>query len=235
MPQNTKTYWRIPGETGIPTELDFTGSTGIAASTILWPYPTVDHVQGYLDYVYYGPTVLPHRADGRRRRSGRPAQRHPRRLLRHLRPRDRQLLAPARFRQSRPGAGRPPRPGAGRRPDRLGGTGDAIAGVALDAAGTGLDRHPRRPAGRSRLAHRRHRRSGYPLRSAAKKPGWTLSLSAVAGRKRRRGSRGAADPHHVHDGHGTVRNLAASRRPPRLNRQTSILCRSAFQPTIRDQ
>jgi DsbC/DsbD-like thiol-disulfide interchange protein len=59
MPLNTKTYWRIPGETGIATELDFTGSTGVVHNDILWPYPTVDHAQGYLDYVYYGPTVLP--------------------------------------------------------------------------------------------------------------------------------------------------------------------------------
>ena len=59
MPENTKTYWRIPGETGIPAELDFAGSRGVAGHEVLWPYPTVDHVQGYLDYVYYGPTVLP--------------------------------------------------------------------------------------------------------------------------------------------------------------------------------
>lgn len=59
MPQNTKTYWRIPGETGIATTLDFTGSAGIVGHAVLWPYPTVDRVQGYLDYVYYGPTVLP--------------------------------------------------------------------------------------------------------------------------------------------------------------------------------
>jgi DsbC/DsbD-like thiol-disulfide interchange protein len=59
MPHNTKTYWRIPGETGIATELDFTGSAGIVGHSVLWPYPTVDRVLGYLDYVYYGPTVLP--------------------------------------------------------------------------------------------------------------------------------------------------------------------------------
>lgn len=59
MPQDTKTYWRIPGETGIATELDFAGSAGIAEGSILWPYPTVDHVAGYQDYVYFGPTVLP--------------------------------------------------------------------------------------------------------------------------------------------------------------------------------
>jgi DsbC/DsbD-like thiol-disulfide interchange protein len=59
MPHNTKTYWRIPGETGIAADLDFAGSAGVTEGTILWPYPTVDHVQGYQDYVYYGPTVLP--------------------------------------------------------------------------------------------------------------------------------------------------------------------------------
>ena len=59
MPENTKTYWRIPGETGIAAELDFTGSRGIVGHEVLWPYPTVDHVKGYMDYAYFGPTVLP--------------------------------------------------------------------------------------------------------------------------------------------------------------------------------
>ena len=59
MPADTKTYWRTPGETGLPTELDFSGSTGIASSQILWPYPQRDHDERYADYVYYGPTLLP--------------------------------------------------------------------------------------------------------------------------------------------------------------------------------
>jgi DsbC/DsbD-like thiol-disulfide interchange protein len=59
MPMNTKTYWRVPGETGIPTTLDLTGSTGVTAHQILWPYPIIDTAAGYVDYVYYGPTVLP--------------------------------------------------------------------------------------------------------------------------------------------------------------------------------
>ncbi len=57
MPHDTKTYWRIPGETGIAPDLDFAGS--VVDHTILWPYPTIETDQGYLDYVYYGPTVLP--------------------------------------------------------------------------------------------------------------------------------------------------------------------------------
>lgn len=59
MPQNTKTYWRVPGESGIPTELDLDGSAGIADHAILWPFPTPDTQNGFRDYVYYGPTVLP--------------------------------------------------------------------------------------------------------------------------------------------------------------------------------
>ena len=59
MPANTKTYWRVPGETGIPSEFDFSASVGLTSGTIEWPYPQIDRSQGYLDYVYYGPTVIP--------------------------------------------------------------------------------------------------------------------------------------------------------------------------------
>jgi DsbC/DsbD-like thiol-disulfide interchange protein len=59
MPEDTKTYWRIPGETGLPTELDFSASTGIAGHDQHWPMPSRDMTGGYLDYVYFGHTVLP--------------------------------------------------------------------------------------------------------------------------------------------------------------------------------
>jgi DsbC/DsbD-like thiol-disulfide interchange protein len=59
MPDSYKTYWRLPGESGIPTELDIAGSTGLAGPAIQWPYPTPEVSNGYLDYVYHGPTVLP--------------------------------------------------------------------------------------------------------------------------------------------------------------------------------
>ncbi len=39
MPQTTNTYWRIPGETGIPTEFDFAASTGVSGPQVHWPYP----------------------------------------------------------------------------------------------------------------------------------------------------------------------------------------------------
>lgn len=59
MPADTKTYWRVPGETGLPTELDFSASAAVIDHQILWPYPTLETKDGYADYVYYGPTVLP--------------------------------------------------------------------------------------------------------------------------------------------------------------------------------
>lgn len=59
MPQNYKTYWKTPGQTGIPTQIDLAGSQGVDGYEILWPYPTVDDASGYLDFVYFGPTVLP--------------------------------------------------------------------------------------------------------------------------------------------------------------------------------
>ncbi len=59
MPDTTKTYWRVPGETGLPTELDVSGSSGVMGHAIRWPYPTVDHKPDYLDYAYFGHTVLP--------------------------------------------------------------------------------------------------------------------------------------------------------------------------------
>ena len=59
MPEADSTYWRLPGETGIPTQVDISGSSGIAAAEIEWPYPTPEITSGYLDYVYRGPTVLP--------------------------------------------------------------------------------------------------------------------------------------------------------------------------------
>jgi DsbC/DsbD-like thiol-disulfide interchange protein len=59
MPATTRTYWRVPGEGGIPAEIDLAGSRGLGALDPVWPYPTVDHTAGYTDFVYFGPTVLP--------------------------------------------------------------------------------------------------------------------------------------------------------------------------------
>lgn len=59
MPASTKTYWRVPGETGLPLALDFSSSSGIADYDIFWPYPLREAAGEALDYVYYGHTILP--------------------------------------------------------------------------------------------------------------------------------------------------------------------------------
>lgn len=59
MPTTTNTYWRVPGETGIPTEFDFAGSRGVTGHEVLWPFPLLETKTGYVDFVYRGPTVLP--------------------------------------------------------------------------------------------------------------------------------------------------------------------------------
>jgi DsbC/DsbD-like thiol-disulfide interchange protein len=59
MPATTKTYWRVPGESGIPPRLDFSASSDIGAHTIAWPYPQRSVTDAYLDHAYYGHTVLP--------------------------------------------------------------------------------------------------------------------------------------------------------------------------------
>ena len=59
MPDNFKTYWRSPGESGIPTKFDADGSSGVTGAEIQWPYPMAEISNGFLDYVYHGATVLP--------------------------------------------------------------------------------------------------------------------------------------------------------------------------------
>jgi DsbC/DsbD-like thiol-disulfide interchange protein len=59
MPDTTETYWRIPGESGIPTIIDIAGSEGIASHDIVWPLPIRQSKDGFTDQVYRGHTVLP--------------------------------------------------------------------------------------------------------------------------------------------------------------------------------
>lgn len=59
MPAGTKTYWRVPGETGLPTDLDFSANAQVKSHEMLWPYPIREEQDGYLDYAYFGDTVLP--------------------------------------------------------------------------------------------------------------------------------------------------------------------------------
>ena len=54
-----KTYWRAPGEAGIPPQFDWTASRNLAGLDVLWPTPriTVDH--GMLTIGYSEQLVLP--------------------------------------------------------------------------------------------------------------------------------------------------------------------------------
>lgn len=59
-----KTYWRYPGEAGIPTILRFEGSENLEGLEVKWPFP-VRYDDGFSEsIVYEGHTVLP--VSGRR-------------------------------------------------------------------------------------------------------------------------------------------------------------------------
>jgi len=59
LPPGYKTYWRVPGEAGLPPQFDMSGSRGISSHEALWPMPQIDQSTGYLDFVYTGRVVLP--------------------------------------------------------------------------------------------------------------------------------------------------------------------------------
>ena len=54
-----KTYWRSPGDVGIPPRFDWRGSRNVAGVEIMWPTPriTVDH--GMYTVGYSNQLVLP--------------------------------------------------------------------------------------------------------------------------------------------------------------------------------
>jgi len=52
-------YWRTPGETGLPTQFDFSASQNVADVAIDWPTPTRASLLGYNAWVYSDEVVLP--------------------------------------------------------------------------------------------------------------------------------------------------------------------------------
>src|ERR1700730_12263148 len=55
-----KTYWRTPGESGVPPRFDFTKSENVEAVTVLWPAPTkFDDGAGGHSLGYHDQIVLP--------------------------------------------------------------------------------------------------------------------------------------------------------------------------------
>jgi suppressor for copper-sensitivity B len=53
------TYWRTPGDAGVPPAIDWQGSENIASAAIAWPAPTRLVVSGLQNAVYYDQVVLP--------------------------------------------------------------------------------------------------------------------------------------------------------------------------------
>ena len=54
-----KTYWRAPGDAGIPPQVDWTGSRNLGEAAFHWPVPEVFDVGGYETYGYSEQVVLP--------------------------------------------------------------------------------------------------------------------------------------------------------------------------------
>lgn len=54
-----KTYWRAPGEAGIPPRFDWSGSTNLAAVAFHWPKPEMFDLNGMRTFGYREMLVLP--------------------------------------------------------------------------------------------------------------------------------------------------------------------------------
>lgn len=54
-----KTYWRAPGDAGIPPVISFAGSDNVTATRMQWPVPEVFYEQGMRSIGYYGNLVIP--------------------------------------------------------------------------------------------------------------------------------------------------------------------------------
>jgi DsbC/DsbD-like thiol-disulfide interchange protein len=54
-----KTYWRAPGDAGIPPQFDWSGSRNLAGVHVHWPTPKVFHQSGMRSIGYDNTVVLP--------------------------------------------------------------------------------------------------------------------------------------------------------------------------------
>lgn len=54
-----KTYWRYPGDAGVPPRFDFAGSENVKAVTVLWPAPQLFTDEGVNLIGYKGEVILP--------------------------------------------------------------------------------------------------------------------------------------------------------------------------------
>ena len=58
-----KTYWRAPGDAGIPPSFDWSASRNLASATITWPSPQVFDQNGMRSVGYEGTLVIPVRIE----------------------------------------------------------------------------------------------------------------------------------------------------------------------------
>ncbi|WP_110804860.1 protein-disulfide reductase DsbD domain-containing protein [Rhodobacter viridis] len=54
-----KTYWRVPGDVGVPPQFDFNASTNVAALQVIWPAPEVFEAGETETVGYHDTLVLP--------------------------------------------------------------------------------------------------------------------------------------------------------------------------------
>jgi DsbC/DsbD-like thiol-disulfide interchange protein len=54
-----KTYWRSPGDAGIPPSFDWSGSQNVKSVRIQWPAPAVFHTDGMQSIGYHDRVILP--------------------------------------------------------------------------------------------------------------------------------------------------------------------------------
>jgi len=59
MAPGLKTYWRVPGETGIPLSANWQGSKNVETGTFKWPFPKRVLDYGVMDYVLEGDITVP--------------------------------------------------------------------------------------------------------------------------------------------------------------------------------
>jgi thiol:disulfide interchange protein len=52
------TYWKNPGDSGLPTEINWTLPAGVKADPIVWPAPTFFDIGGIINYGYHDDVVL---------------------------------------------------------------------------------------------------------------------------------------------------------------------------------
>jgi DsbC/DsbD-like thiol-disulfide interchange protein len=59
MAEGWKTYWRMPGDSGVPPSFDWTGSANLASATVLYPAPIRMPEAGGEAIGYKGSVILP--------------------------------------------------------------------------------------------------------------------------------------------------------------------------------